>query len=474
MFSRLEKQKYFSACLAFLAAVLLATAENLSSETCVSGEEFGENQAFLQLPTPRLSESVDRTWKLLENVGFCRSEKVIQKWRGPVAHVGNRSAADCWYACTVGFDKDAQAFHTFSNDGTYTHCHCIYDCKCMAAATVASTMVRSDFKTPLPGQCTDCPKLAGTYVYSGPTTDPEGILEIQQNKCFGIVAGRGRFVSFTWNDGRSSFAIHTVFGSMENHGFIYGVQGNHSIILDKGYTYHQISDKCKCRNETKALAVGLYGCDCGHWHCHGYVTPSGWDFLGEVTCSGRARLFHENRIPSMLGGHGTASLLDCADYASRNHASMFSFSSCPPPIEKFALEAQACGKPGCINKGRAFRTFSEAWNACGRVQSCGVILKWRNGKYYLRRSTDPTYQRRRALRNSKRAMPYHCPEERNRCDIWNTCAKVTDKPMHVAYQKACPSVENLCDGSAECLFGCECPMCGLPHIHSAKARRMMH
>lgn len=453
MFWRSQQQKQ----LYVLFFSFAAYAENLGGEVCdQNNSRCRDSQVLLQMPPPS-SPKEDRAWKVLERVGFCRSPNYLEKWFGKVDTVGNRNVGECFAACTEGRENETQSFHSFSNDGVYSYCYCNYECKCLAAAGLSSTIVRADFRGPLPGPCTDCPKIHGTFSYKGPSTDPEGFVEIQQHKCLGVVAGRGRFTTARSNSGVGRIGIRTVYGLMEAHGLIKGKQGSQVVNFDNGYTYTQTSENCKCTN-------GTVMCRCGQ-EDDDRAPPNGWESLGrtaQVTCAGGARVFKRTRLPSMLGGFGKSSFTECADYATRNHAFYFAFANCPPPQVKYTLEAQQCAGGRCIRggKGKGFLTFPEAWQACGLVENCSVIMRWRNGRYYLRRSTDPIYQRRRAIKKTVISMPYFCQEERNRCDIWNSCSNIQQNKKFLAFQKACPTAKEICeDQTAECSVGCECPMC---------------
>ena len=44
---------------------------------------------------------------------------------------------------------------------------------------------------------------------------------------------------------------------------------------------------------------------------------------------------------------------------------------------------------GCLNGNTGIPTLAEAWERCGEVADCGYIMKYVNGMFYLRRSSDP-------------------------------------------------------------------------------------
>merc|ERR1711933_500846 len=63
-------------------------------------------------------------------------------------------------------------------------------------------------------------------------------------------------------------------------------------------------------------------------------------------------------------------------------------AACPAPLEPtFTGGGKGCGDV-CLNMNQPYAMLQEAWNACGIVLECGVILE-SNGYYYLRRSSDP-------------------------------------------------------------------------------------
>jgi len=66
-------------------------------------------------------------------------------------------------------------------------------------------------------------------------------------------------------------------------------------------------------------------------------------------------------------------------------------TDCPVPTAHTTV-GKGCpaGGPGCLNANRAYDTLDAAWTACGTVSGCGNILSWYDGKFYLRRTTDPS------------------------------------------------------------------------------------
>eukprot|EP00930_Biecheleria_cincta_P056229 TRINITY_DN42390_c0_g1_i1.p1 TRINITY_DN42390_c0_g1~~TRINITY_DN42390_c0_g1_i1.p1 ORF type:complete len:485 (-),score=56.21 TRINITY_DN42390_c0_g1_i1:172-1626(-) len=451
--------------LVFLAlfAVSPATSGSPSSKACDSGdsdEEAGDNQAFLQHSTTNALKKASKErkpFKILKKVGACRQNSgQFKMWFGKIQDVGNKTAADCWNACQEsGAHTADKAFSAFGNDGLYASCYCTSECKCMLAMGVSNTLVPADFSGRVPSACSDCPQLGGTYHYTGPGADPKGVLEIKQKGCYGTVSGQGRFTSVLDNAGANRVLMQTASGSMVAHGMFKKEAGLRSIAWDNGYVYQEHDTRVDHRalwgREQEFPASRLHG----------------WDALGTTMCAAGAYLFRGTPIPSRFGGYGKSCILSCAHYATTNEATYFSYSSCPPPYPKFEQQALSCpgrGLSGCLNGNKAYSSFSQAWSACGIVEGCGVVMKWRNGKYFLRRSTDPVYRGRHDIGTSLLAMPYHCPEERKRCDIWNKCASVKQHTSFSAFQVACPSPADTCSGIADVRIGCPEPLCDIPPV----------
>ena len=43
---------------------------------------------------------------------------------------------------------------------------------------------------------------------------------------------------------------------------------------------------------------------------------------------------------------------------------------------------------GCINRNKGYLDFEIAWEECGKIGQCGKIMKYSDGKFYLRRLDD--------------------------------------------------------------------------------------
>ena len=43
---------------------------------------------------------------------------------------------------------------------------------------------------------------------------------------------------------------------------------------------------------------------------------------------------------------------------------------------------------GCINGNTGYWEYQTAWKRCGEIKQCKMIMKYTNGKYYLRKFND--------------------------------------------------------------------------------------
>lgn len=71
-----------------------------------------------------------------------------------------------------------------------------------------------------------------------------------------------------------------------------------------------------------------------------------------------------------------------------------SHPTCGPPEEKFALPHKGCPNNNtdlttCVAHNQNFATFAQAWAACGELTECGLVMRFTNGRFYLRRLSDP-------------------------------------------------------------------------------------
>jgi len=67
--------------------------------------------------------------------------------------------------------------------------------------------------------------------------------------------------------------------------------------------------------------------------------------------------------------------------------------TCSVPAEAFILDGKDCPEnddpSSCLAENRLHSSFAEAWQACSTTSDCGFIMKYSDGKYYLRRASDP-------------------------------------------------------------------------------------
>merc|ERR1719323_342159 len=108
----------------------------------------------------------------------------------------------------------------------------------------------------------------------------------------------------------------------------------------------------------------------------------------------RDTLSRHRRRSSHGGGHG-------------GHGAN-SEGQCHAPHEAFHLTSKGCpntktDSSTCMNKNKGYSSFSHAWSECGKTNECKYISRWTNGKYYLRRATDPDDHHHGAA-----AMKYSC------------------------------------------------------------------
>merc|ERR1719384_2340446 len=71
---------------------------------------------------------------------------------------------------------------------------------------------------------------------------------------------------------------------------------------------------------------------------------------------------------------------------------------CQPPMGGFDLPPKGCKGSfphGCVGGyNMHYKTFADAWEACGETPECEVIMRWTTqGLYYLRRYSDPVLEK---------------------------------------------------------------------------------
>ena len=63
--------------------------------------------------------------------------------------------------------------------------------------------------------------------------------------------------------------------------------------------------------------------------------------------------------------------------------------ACAAPAEALTVNFKNCKNRGsCLNGNKGYTRFGEAWSVCKVTTDCAFIMKFTNGKYYLRRSSD--------------------------------------------------------------------------------------
>ena len=65
------------------------------------------------------------------------------------------------------------------------------------------------------------------------------------------------------------------------------------------------------------------------------------------------------------------------------------------------------GRHDCLNKNIGYSDLGSAWKTCGEVLGCERIMKYRDRKFYLRRSNDPKFQDSRV-----QYVDFRCPGNR--------------------------------------------------------------
>jgi len=81
--------------------------------------------------------------------------------------------------------------------------------------------------------------------------------------------------------------------------------------------------------------------------------------------------------------------------------------ACPAPAPSWVLPHKGCPTDNldasCVAHNRHYNTFEEAWAACGTFSECGFIVLFTDGRFYLRRASDPDFP----IAGSW-SMPYSC------------------------------------------------------------------
>jgi len=90
-------------------------------------------------------------------------------------------------------------------------------------------------------------------------------------------------------------------------------------------------------------------------------------------------------------------------------------ASCPLAREELLSKGRDCPEGGsCVNGNKPFKTFADAWKACGIIAECGFIMKHPTRGYYLRRASDPPA---RDGRDAWPGMEYSCGMSTRSCSV---------------------------------------------------------
>jgi len=80
-----------------------------------------------------------------------------------------------------------------------------------------------------------------------------------------------------------------------------------------------------------------------------------------------------------------------------------------PKYVSYSLGCPPGGIEKCLNFNDAFDEFEDAWSACGLNHECGFITMWTDGKFYLRRDTDPRVEQASGIEYTCRGVPKDFP-----------------------------------------------------------------
>ena len=73
----------------------------------------------------------------------------------------------------------------------------------------------------------------------------------------------------------------------------------------------------------------------------------------------------------------------------RNPNVFLPISGCDVPVNDIVNYGFYClDKDACLNNNKPYYSLVEAWKMCGKVEGCGFVMRYSNGKYYLRRLSD--------------------------------------------------------------------------------------
>ena len=101
---------------------------------------------------------------------------------------------------------------------------------------------------------------------------------------------------------------------------------------------------------------------------------------------------------SVSGGKPTEIKLTAIGFPNLFTATTTTTRGCPAPPEDFTQQGRGCPSSGCangncctnaLNKNVGLSSFTEAWAVCGTLPDCAHILAYKDGKFYLRKESDP-------------------------------------------------------------------------------------
>ena len=77
-------------------------------------------------------------------------------------------------------------------------------------------------------------------------------------------------------------------------------------------------------------------------------------------------------------------------YISQSFNLLHSKGCQDPDVRDMKPGGYSCKDSICINNNIGYPFLKDAWIACGLIRECAKIMKYSNGKYYLRTSDDPS------------------------------------------------------------------------------------
>jgi len=121
---------------------------------------------------------------------------------------------------------------------------------------------------------------------------------------------------------------------------------------------------------------------------------------------------HRTSDPDREIAGAKSTLYTCVKHKRVDEVSSIVFGSpvhevCSAPTSAFTLPHKGCpienNKESCLANDAHFHTLDDAWDACSRTAECGLVMKFTDGYFYMRRRSDP--DREMAGANS---MLYRC------------------------------------------------------------------